>query len=76
VPGAVITAWLHAMTVYMFNALDVDRDRLAFTIAALDLAAGQLFTSERGFVRDPWLLILLTVCHILHSCILSVTGLC
>jgi hypothetical protein len=74
--GTVTTAWLHAMTVYMLYALDVDRDELAFTVAALDLAAGQLFTSERGLVRDPWLFVPLTVCHILHSCILSVTGLC
>jgi hypothetical protein len=31
-----------------------------------NLAAGQLVTSERGVCGDPWLSILLILCHILH----------
>jgi hypothetical protein len=43
------------------------RSSIACTTAAVPPTAGQLVTSERGVCGDPWLSIMLTLCHILHS---------
>jgi hypothetical protein len=45
------------------------RSSIACTTAAVPPTAGQLVTSERGVhsVGDPWLSIMLTLCHILYS---------
>jgi hypothetical protein len=50
--------------VYLANSTNRVR---AWDSLAVPPTAGQLTPVSEGFVEDPWLSIMLTLCHILHS---------